>query len=179
MGFIEETGVAQYYRDARITAIYEGTTGIQALDLIGRKTASEGGATARALLAEVRGTAAALKADGATEPLGQNLEQSAAEAEQCVALILETFGRDPKIAAVGAVAFLKLMGVLLGGWMMGRAALIAKDKLQEQDADVDFLNAKRATATFYGAHILPQVASYAETILHGADSVLSFDLAAF
>jgi len=91
-------------------------------------------------------------------------------------LILETYSRDPKIAAVGAVAFLKLMGVLLGGWQMGRAALIAKDKLGEDGADVEFLTAKRATAKFYGAHILPQVSSYAESILHGADSVLEFNL---
>jgi acyl-CoA dehydrogenase len=178
MGFIEETGVAQYYRDARITAIYEGTTGIQALDLIGRKTASEGGATARALLAEVRHTAGKLKADTEMARLGENLERGAAAADQCVALILETFGSDPKIAAAGAVSFLRLMGLLLGGWQMGRAALIAKDKLAEEGADVEFLNAKRATAAFYGANILPQVPALAEVILNGADSLLAYDLAA-
>jgi acyl-CoA dehydrogenase len=174
MGYIEETGVAQYYRDARITAIYEGTTGIQALDLIGRKTAAEEGATARALLAEVQATADKLSAAGFGS-LSANLKSAAADAERCVAFILESFAAEPARAAAGSVPFLKLMGILLGGWQLGRAALIARERLSEEGADADFLRAKQVTARFFGEHLLPQVSGLAAAILHGADSVLELD----
>ncbi|PXX44463.1 acyl-CoA dehydrogenase [Aquitalea magnusonii] len=174
MGFIEETGVAQYYRDARITAIYEGTTGIQALDLIGRKTFSEGGATARALLEEARATADKLAAAGYAS-MASNLQQAAAEAERCVAFILESFGTQPQLAAAGSVPFLKLMGIVLGGWQLGRAALIAREKLGEDGVDEDFLKAKITTARFFAEHLLPQVSGLAAAIVAGADSVLELD----
>lgn len=174
MGFIEETGVAQYYRDARITAIYEGTTGIQALDLIGRKTFSEGGATARALLEEARATADKLEAAGYAS-MASNLLQAAAEAERCVAFILESFGTQPQLAAAGSVPFLKLMGIVLGGWQLGRAALIAREKLGEDGVDEDFLKAKIITARFFAEHLLPQVGGLAAAIIGGADSVLELD----
>ncbi|WP_199053216.1 acyl-CoA dehydrogenase [Aquitalea sp. ASV15] len=174
MGFIEETGVAQYYRDARITAIYEGTTGIQALDLIGRKTFSEGGATARALLDEARATADKLAAAGYAS-MASNLQQAAAEAERCVAFILESFGTQPQLAAAGSVPFLKLMGIVLGGWQLGRAALIAREKLGEDGVDEDFLKAKITTARFFAEHLLPQVSGLAAAIVAGADSVLELD----
>ncbi|OQS11598.1 acyl-CoA dehydrogenase [Chromobacterium violaceum] len=172
MGYIEETGVAQYYRDARITAIYEGTTGIQALDLIGRKTAMDHGVVARALLAEAQSTAGKLQAAG-FDSIAGNLSSAIADAERCVAFILETFGAQPQLAAAGSVPFLKLMGIVLGGWQMGRAALIAKDKLQDADADSDFLNAKIVTARFFAEHLLPQVSGLAAAILKGADSALA------
>ncbi|RQO66780.1 acyl-CoA dehydrogenase [Aquitalea sp. FJL05] len=174
MGFIEETGVAQYYRDARITAIYEGTTGIQALDLIGRKTFSEGGATARALLDEARATAGKLEAAGYAS-IAANLQQAAAEAERCVAFILDSFGSQPQLAAAGSVPFLKLMGIVLGGWQLGRAALIAREKLGEDGVDEDFLKAKIITARFFAEHMLPQVGGLAAAIVDGADSVLELD----
>lgn len=178
MGFIEETGVAQYYRDARITAIYEGTTGIQALDLIGRKTAAEHGVTARALLGEAQSTVTKLQAAG-FDSIAGNLASAIADAESCVAFILETFGSQPQLAAAGSVPFLKLMGIVLGGWQLGRAALIAKDKLQEADADADFLNAKIVTARFFAEHLLPQASGLAAAIVRGADSVLALDEAQF
>ncbi|WP_199103777.1 acyl-CoA dehydrogenase [Aquitalea sp. ASV11] len=174
MGFIEETGVAQYYRDARITAIYEGTTGIQALDLIGRKTFSEGGATARALLEEARATADKLAAAGYAS-MASNLQQAAGEAERCVAFILGSFGTQPQLAAAGSVPFLKLMGIVLGGWQLGRAALIAREKLGEDGVDEDFLKAKITTARFFAEHLLPQVGGLAAAIVGGADSVLELD----
>ncbi|KZE31498.1 acyl-CoA dehydrogenase [Crenobacter luteus] len=179
MGYIEETGVAQYYRDARITAIYEGTTGIQALDLVGRKTAADGGRVARALIGEVRRTAEALSADAQMARLAEGLRDGAERAEACVAYVVDEFARDARRAAAGSVAFLKLMGLLLGGWQMGRAALIAKERLAEEGADVAFLSAKRATAAFYGAHLLPQVGALAASLLDGADTVLGCDDAAF
>nr|WP_199067347.1 acyl-CoA dehydrogenase [Chromobacterium sp. ASV5] len=172
MGYVEETGVAQYYRDARITAIYEGTTGIQALDLVGRKTASEGGVTARALLEETKATAARLQAAGFAS-LGGNLQTAAVEAERCVDFILQSFGAQPQLAAAGSVPFLKLMGIVLGGWQLGRAALIARQKLADGDLDADFLEAKIVTARFYGEHLLPQVSGLAAAITQGADSVLA------
>jgi acyl-CoA dehydrogenase len=174
MGYIEETGVAQYYRDARITAIYEGTTGIQALDLVGRKTASESGATARWLLNEVAATAEQLKAAGFAS-LSANLATAAAEAERCVAFIVATFGDQPQLAGAGSVPFLKLMGIVLGGWQLGRAALISKAQSGEDDADIEFLAAKQLTARFYGEHLLPQVAGLAAAIVTGGDSVLALD----
>ncbi|TCP11827.1 acyl-CoA dehydrogenase [Crenobacter luteus] len=179
MGYIEETGVAQYYRDARITAIYEGTTGIQALDLVGRKTAADGGRVARALIGEVRRTAEALSADAQMARLAEGLRDGAERAEACVAYVVDEFARDARRPAAGSVAFLKLMGLLLGGWQMGRAALIAKERLAEEGADVAFLSAKRATAAFYGAHLLPQVGALAASLLDGADAVLGCDDAAF
>ena len=178
MGYIEETGVAQYYRDARITAIYEGTTGIQALDLIGRKTASDGGATARALLEEAAGCVAKLRAAGLAS-LADNLDAAVKHARDCVDFILATFAEQPQRAAAGSVPFLKLMGITLGGWQMARAALIAKAKLGEAEVDQDFLSAKLATARFYGEHLLPQVGGLAAAIVAGADSVLEMDEAWF
>ncbi|NDV13343.1 acyl-CoA dehydrogenase [Crenobacter caeni] len=171
MGFIEETGVAQYYRDARITAIYEGTTGIHGLDLIGRKTFSEGGATARALLEEAKLTAGKLAAAGFAS-FAANLEAAVADAGRCVDFILETFKEQPQLAAAGSVPFLKLMGIVLGGWQMGRAALIAKEKQGEDGADTDFYTAKLATCRFYGEHYLPQVSGLATAVVDGAGSVL-------
>ena len=178
MGYIEETGVAQYYRDARITAIYEGTTGIQALDLIGRKTASDGGATARALLEEATGCVAKLRAAGLAS-LADNLDEAVKQARGCVDFILATFAEQPQRAAAGSVPFLKLMGITLGGWQMARAALIAKARLGEAEVDQDFLQAKLATARFYGEHLLPQVGGLAAAIVAGADSVLEMDEAWF
>ena len=178
MGYIEETGVAQYYRDARITAIYEGTTGIQALDLIGRKTAGESGVTARALLEEAAGCAVKLRAAGLTS-LADNLDEAVKQARRSVDFILATFAGQPQRAAAGSVPFLKLMGITLGGWQMARAALIAKAKQGEADVDQDFLNAKLATACFYGEHLLPQAGGLAAAIVEGADSVLEMDEAWF
>lgn len=173
MGFIEETGAAQYYRDARITAIYEGTTGIHALDLIGRKTFSENGATARAVLAEVKAAADKLSALGENFALTQkNLQTGADLAGQCVDFILEKFGSEPTLPAAGSVPFLKLMGILLGGWQMARAAVIAHEK---QSDDPEFFRAKLATARFYGEHLLPQIAGLAPAILAGGASVLAME----
>ncbi|MFC4159578.1 acyl-CoA dehydrogenase [Chitinimonas lacunae] len=178
MGFIEETGAAQHLRDARITAIYEGTTGIQAMDLVGRKTASEQGATAYALLGEAEATAAKLEAAGYPE-MAAPLHRAIADAKACVKFIVESFNDNPKAVAAGSVPFLKIMGLVLGGWQMGRAVLVAKQKLHEVDADQSFLQAKLITARFFAQHLLPQVSGLAEAVLQGSDSVLALDEAAF
>jgi alkylation response protein AidB-like acyl-CoA dehydrogenase len=177
-GYIEDAGAAQYFRDSRITSIYEGTTGIQALDLIGRKTASEHGRTARTLLGEVVMTAEKLHGVGLAS-LANNLGLAAAHAGRCVDFILANYGDDPQLPAAGAVPFLHLMGLVLGGWQMGRAALVASQRLSDGDEDVDFLRAKLMIARFYGEHLLPRTHGLAAAITDGAASVLALDEAQF
>ncbi|MBV1776963.1 acyl-CoA dehydrogenase [Burkholderiaceae bacterium DAT-1] len=172
MGFIEETGAAQHLRDARITAIYEGTTGIQAMDLVGRKTASEQGATAKWLLGEVESTVAKLNAAGLGD-IATKLADAAKAAQSATEFVVKQFGGAPRDVAAGSVYFLKAMGLVLGGWQLGRAALVAKDKLTDVSADESFLTAKITTARFFAAHMLPQVGGLVDSILNGADTTMA------
>ncbi|MGQ5523404.1 acyl-CoA dehydrogenase C-terminal domain-containing protein [Chitinimonas sp. PSY-7] len=178
MGFIEETGAAQYLRDARITAIYEGTTGIQALDLVGRKTAAERGMTAKALLSEVEATAGKLKTAGLSD-IGDALNAALVHARASTDYVVGQFDAQPRDVAAGSVPFLKLMGIVLGGWQLGRAALVAKQKLADASADTAFFDAKLITARFFAAHLLPQVGGLAAAIQQGAESVLAMPEEAF
>ncbi len=175
MGFIEETGAAQYLRDARITTIYEGTTGIQANDLIGRKMAREGGATAKAVLAEVDATGAALRAAGAPDlaVIGARLAAGRRAAADCVDWIVATSGADPKAVHAGAVPFLRLCGVVFGGWQMGRAALAAHARLARKEGDAAFLSAKIATARFFADHHLAHATALRDVVLEGSPGVLA------
>lgn len=181
MGYIEETGVAQYMRDARITSIYEGTTGIQALDLIGRKIALEKGVTAYSLLARVRDTVEHLNQLGEVKwgKLANQLKHAVDEAQCCIDYILQYYESRPEWPAAGAVPFLKLMGILLGGWQLARAVVVANSMMSAGHDDLGFLQAKMATACFFGDHILPYVASLARIVLQGADSVVELDEAWF
>ena len=178
MGYIEETGVAQYYRDARITSIYEGTTGIQALDLIGRKTAHDHGAVARGLLQQVHDTARQLEAAG-LPALAPALRQAAGDAERAVGFILEHFAERPEWPAAGSVPFLKLMGIVLGGWQLARAALVAQRLLTESQDQRDFLQAKLSSARFFAEHLLPQTSGLCAAIVGGAESVMEMNDAWF
>jgi acyl-CoA dehydrogenase len=175
MGFIEETGAAQHLRDARITTIYEGTTGIQANDLIGRKIAREGGATAKEVIGVMRAVEAELgKAAG--EDMAATREAFSAAltaAEECVSWMVITYGNDIKAAHAGAVPFLKLMGIVCGGWQMARAALVARQRLSEGKGDKSFYEAKIKTARFYADHILTQAPGLRNTIVHGAAGVMA------
>src|SRR2546429_3742585 len=170
MGFIEETGAAQHLRDARITTIYEGTTGIQANDLIGRKVAREGGATAKEVIRVMRAVEAELgKAAG--EDMAATREAFSAAltaAEECVSWMVIAYGNDIKAAHAGAVPFLKLMGIVCGGWQMARAALVARQRLSEGKGDKSFYEAKIKTARFYADHVLTQAPGLRNTIVHGA-----------
>ena len=180
MGFVEETGAAQYLRDARITTIYEGTTGIQANDLIGRKVGAEQGTTAWALIAEMRASGAQLAAAGAAFALMHAAFAQAVDAlEAATHWLVEHYRTEPGAAAAVAVPYLKLFGTVAGGWMMARAALIARQKLAAPDADREFLEAKLATARFYLEHLLPQAGALARTVTQGAASVLALDVDAF
>ncbi|QDQ27963.1 acyl-CoA dehydrogenase [Chitinimonas arctica] len=178
MGFIEETGAAQYLRDARISTIYEGTTGIQAMDLVGRKTAAEKGLSAQALLGEVEAVVAQLESAGLGD-IAASLRKALAHARTCTAYVVEHFDARPKEVAAGSVPFLELLGLTLGGWQLAKSALIAKRQLADGEGDAAFLQAKLITTRFFALSLLPQTASLAEVILHGADSVLALPDEAF
>lgn len=172
MGFIEETGAAQHFRDARITTIYEGTTGIQANDLIGRKIARENGATLTAVVGQMQQTIAELdKAGPEVAGLKNALAKAVAALAEAGIHIASNYAKDVRAVAVGAVPFLKLMGIVAGGWMMARAALVASKKIAAGDSD-PFYPAKVATAVFYGAHVLPAASGLAEVIVGGGASAL-------
>jgi hypothetical protein len=177
MGFIEETGVAQYMRDARITTIYEGTTGIQAQDLIGRKVARDGGMAIRALFAEMRVCAAALRAisaDDTFSAIAAALGQGITAAERAVDYIVSGYAENVRAAAAGSVPFLRLMGIVCGGWQMSRAALAAQLRIDSGNTD-PFYPAKIVTARFYADHVLSAVEGLAHTVIHGGAGVLGLD----
>jgi alkylation response protein AidB-like acyl-CoA dehydrogenase len=168
MGFIEETGAAQHLRDARITTIYEGTTGIQAMDLMGRKVAREGGATARAWLAEVKKLDAQL---AGFPSIRHNLAAGVQAVSDCVDFIVANAGKDVKGVFAGAVPFLKLVGIVAGGWQMARAALAAQKAMQS--GDPSFLQAKIVTAQFYAEQVLVQAPGLRDTVINGAGNVMA------
>jgi alkylation response protein AidB-like acyl-CoA dehydrogenase len=175
MGFIEETGAAQHLRDARITTIYEGTTGIQAGDLVGRKIAREGGATAKEWLAMLKKFDAELAQSKSPDiqALRASLAAGAKGVSDSIDFILATAGKDPNAAFAGAVPFLRLMGIVAGGWQLGRAALIAESKINKKEGDQSFYAAKISTARFYGDHVLSQAPGLAATVANGSSSVMS------
>jgi alkylation response protein AidB-like acyl-CoA dehydrogenase len=173
MGFIEETGAAQHLRDARITTIYEGTTGIQANDLVGRKIAREGGATAKAWLAHLKAFDAELAKSGNADvkAIRSALEAGAIAVEDSVDYIVANAGKDVMAAFAGAVPFLKLMGIVAGGWQMARAALAAEKRLGS--GDKTFHQAKIATARFYADQVLVQAPALRDTVVKGASAVMA------
>jgi len=181
MGFIEETGAAQYYRDSRIITIYEGTTGIQANDLIGRKTARDAGTVAKAVAADIEKVAAKLAshADPALNAIGLQLATTTADLKSAIDWLVPAFGKDTRAAHAGAVPYLKLWGIVAGGWQLGRAALIAHEQLKNGGGNSDFLRAKIATANFYAECLLPQASAYAHAVTHGGDSVLALSAESF
>ncbi len=172
MGFIEETGIAQYYRDARILPIYEGTTAIQANDLIGRKVMRDGGKTARRFSALVAETIVALRnGDEQTHDIASSLEQAREAFDRSLGWILQTTPKDPNAAFAGGVPFLMLTGTLAAGWQLGKSALVAKDKIA-QGEDVDFMTQKLTTARFYAQHILVDCQAESRRVVEGSDSLL-------
>ncbi|MBK7846119.1 MAG: acyl-CoA dehydrogenase [Zoogloea sp.] len=179
MGFIEETGASQYMRDARIITIYEGTTAIQANDLIGRKTAKEGGKSMQQLLADIAETGAALRKsdDAALKSLADALGEGIAALDEATNWLLANYESTPQAAHAGSVPFLKLTGIVVGGWLMARSAQIAAGRLNE--ADGDFYKAKMATAAYFAKHVMPEANSYRDAIVNGADAVLALEEALF
>ena len=168
MGFIEETGAAQYYRDARILPIYEGTTAIQANDLVGRKTQRDNGAVAQSLLREIDKTIDALKScDGrAHRSIAIQLEAGRRALGAVVEFVVNQGRSDPNAVFAGSVPYLKLAGIVLAGWQMARAALVAQEKHAEDPA---FYGAKIATAQFFAEHVLPHAAALETSIVSAKD----------
>jgi alkylation response protein AidB-like acyl-CoA dehydrogenase len=178
MGFIEETGAAQHLRDARILTIYEGTTAIQANDLVGRKTLKDGGAAARRLLAAVAATEAELATAGeAGERMAQGLLPARQALADAVDFMLRTGPVDPAAAYGGAVPYLMLAGCTLAGWQLARSLLAATAQAAGGTND-PFLRARIDIALFYAAHILPRCAAWRSAILQGAPSLQADWLAA-
>ena len=173
MGFIEETGAAQHYRDARILPIYEGTTAIQANDLVGRKTVRDGGAVAKGIIAQVRQTVAELQGDAQLQPIAARLADAADALEQVVEYVVANVKSDIKAVFAGSVPYLKMAGVVLGGWQMARAAAIAAGKLKSGEGDGKFYEAKLATARFYAEQILPQALAYRTAVVDGGAAVMA------
>jgi len=172
VGFVEETGAAQYYRDSRITTIYEGTTAIQANDLVGRKLAREKvpGAAMKSLIAEMTATAQELEGQAGLAGIAANLKGGIAALQKASDWILATYESNPQAVHAGSVPFLKLTGIVAGGWLMAKSAAIAVQQTAAGSGD-DFYKAKLATATYFAAHQLPFAAAYAAEITGGADSV--------
>ncbi|MFY8118508.1 MAG: acyl-CoA dehydrogenase, partial [Roseateles sp.] len=180
MGFIEETGAAQYYRDAKILTIYEGTTAIQANDLVGRKTARDGGQLARAIAGQIEATEGLLAArdSAAAKSVLKRLRAAREAYLDVVDFIVREAKSNPNAAFAGSVPYLMLAGNLVAGWQLARALIVAEDKLAAGE-DVDFMAAKIATARFYAEHILSRAGAAREAIVEGAESVTALALEAF
>ncbi len=180
MGFIEETGAAQYLRDAKILTIYEGTTAIQANDLVGRKTARDGGAVARAVAGQIEITEAALAArsSAACKTMAQRLNAARRAFLDVVAFVVEQGKGNPNAVFAGSVPYLMMAATTVAGWQMARALMAAEDRLAE-GTDGPFMAAKIATARFYGDHILNKVPGVRDSIVEGADTVTALSLEAF
>ncbi|WP_423453959.1 acyl-CoA dehydrogenase [Ottowia sp. VDI28] len=179
MGFIEETGAAQYYRDAKILTIYEGTTAIQANDLVGRKTARDGGQTAEGLASQIEATEKELAAGSAdAQAVGKRLGAARKAFLDVVSFIAAQAKGDPNAAYAGSVPYLMLAGNLVAGWQMGRALLVAEQELAKGN-DTAFMQAKIVTARFYADHILTRAPGVRDAIVEGAESVTALPLEAF
>ncbi|WP_410832994.1 acyl-CoA dehydrogenase C-terminal domain-containing protein [Paraburkholderia sp. SIMBA_030] len=171
MGYIEETGACQFLRDARIATIYEGTTGIQAADLVGRKLASDQGAAMRELIAEMRDTALALErsADRQLAAIGTSVAASVQSLEEATGWMLRELTSQVDEALASSVDYLMLTGYVCGGWQMARAALVVSRKSATGgDPDPDFHQAKLATARFYADKILPKASGLLDAIRTGS-----------
>ncbi|MFO1298372.1 MAG: acyl-CoA dehydrogenase, partial [Rubrivivax sp.] len=180
MGFIEETGAAQYLRDAKILTIYEGTTAIQANDLVGRKTARDGGATARAVAAQIEATVGELNASGSADAkaVAKRLEAGRRAFLDAVDYVVAQGKSQPNAVFAGSVPYLMLAGTVVGGWQMARALLAAGKRLAAGD-DPEFMRAKITTARFYADHILVKAPALRDSIVEGAETVTALALEAF
>ena len=180
MGFIEETGAAQYLRDAKILTIYEGTTAIQANDLVGRKTARDGGQTAKAIAQQIASTEAELTERGSADALAvcKRLKAAREAFVEVVEFVAAKTRSAPNAVFSGSVPYLMLAGNLVAGWQLARSLLIA-ETLAAAGTETGFMQAKIATARFYAEHILNKVPAVRDSIVDGADSVTAMALDAF
>ncbi len=177
MGYIEETGAAQHLRDARITTIYEGTTAIQANDLVNRKLLRDQGQAARQALDEVNGLGEDLSSqdEETLQAIGSALKKGADTAARAVSWLLTAAAEDPRLPAAASVPLLMLLGTVLGGHQLARAAVAARRRLDAGDSGASFYETKLKTARFYAENILPQAAGLLAAATDGARSVMSID----
>jgi hypothetical protein len=180
MGFIEETGVAQYYRDAKILTIYEGTTAIQANDLVGRKTARDGGQTGKALALQIEATEIELIQSGTPQALAvaKRLKAAREAFSDVVNFVAGNTKASPNAVFAGSVPYLMLAGNLMAGWQMARAMLVAQAQLVA-GVDTAFMQAKIITARFYADHLLSKAPGMRDSIVDGAECVTALALDAF
>ncbi|MBT8202104.1 MAG: acyl-CoA dehydrogenase [Acidimicrobiia bacterium] len=172
MGYVEETGVAQHYRDARIAPIYEGTNGIQAIDLVARKLPMRNGGAVEDLIKEMSGLDAELAEAGeALATIRSGLSDAVADLTSAVLWLAAHGMKDPNNALAGATPFLRLMGTTLGGYFMARSALAAREQLAKAEGDAAFLEAKIATARFYAEQLLPQTKGLLPMVTAGAEQL--------
>ena len=183
MGYIEETGAAQYLRDAKILTIYEGTTAIQANDLVGRKTARDGGAVARAIAGQIEATEGALakRNSVACRAMLKRLTAGRKAFVDGVGFVAGHTQAQPNAVFAGSVPYLMMAGTVVAGWQMARALMAAEDRLAEgkDGLDADFMRAKIATAHFYADHILNKAPGLRDSIVEGADAVTAMALESF
>jgi hypothetical protein len=181
MGFIEETGAAQYLRDSRILPIYEGTTAIQANDLVGRKTARDGGRTPKAIAAQIAATEAELAkhTSAAAKSMLKCLTAARIAFEQVVDFVAGNTKASPNAVFAGSVPYLMLAGNVVAGWQMARALIVAESQLAKGEGDAAFLKAKVATAHFYAEHLLNKTPGVRDSIVEGGDSVTALALESF
>jgi hypothetical protein len=183
MGFIEETGAAQYLRDAKILTIYEGTTAIQANDLVGRKTARDGGQTAKAIARQIEATEGQLAQRGSAAAKAMHKHLAAArraflEVVDFVAVRTKAGPESANAVFAGSVPYLMLAGNLMAGWQMARALLVAEDKLAAGE-DRAFMQAKISTARFYAEHLLSKAPGVRDSIVDGHAGVNEMALESF
>ena len=174
-GFIEETGAAQHLRDARIAPIYEGTNGIQAIDLVSRKLMRDSGAAAHAFLEELQATVRQLTAEGvAGEALGRRLAAAADDLSRATRWLLDTLPRNVDLALAGASPYLTLFGTVAGAWILARQAQAAAQKSAAGgDMDRGYLSGKTAVAQFYADNLLSAAPGLAAQVIEGGDSTLA------
>jgi len=173
MGFIEETGSAQHYRDARILTIYEGTTGIQGLDLVGRKTLFNQGEHLKDLLDEMQEVSNELQTGKQFEDLADTLQEAIDIGYQARAWLLDNGQNETTVAAGVSVNFLMLFGYICGGWLMAKSAIKAQALVDAGEGDSDFLTAKLSTCRFYYDHFLPRIYSYFAIVKSGSNSIMA------
>ena len=173
MGFVEETGSAQHYRDVRITTIYEGTTAIQANDMVGRKTLGNNGEVLADLLNDIQATADELLRQEGLAGLGAALKQGVAEGSEARQWIMDHAQEDRNVAGAVGVNYLMLLGYVCGGWVLGLSALKAQQLLKAGTGDRSFLEAKLVTARFYCEHLLPRAGACLVTMKAGSESMMA------
>jgi alkylation response protein AidB-like acyl-CoA dehydrogenase len=173
MGYVEETGVAQFYRDARIASIYEGTNGIQAIDLVGRKLLRDGGATVSAFISDMRAVDAPLANAGEDlATVRHALARGLDELVQSSTLLLTGERRDPELVSAVAFDYMMLIGTVIGGWQLARGALVALEQIAA-GGDRAFLEAQVVMAKFYAEHVLPRCSAHAAVVRAGSGSTMA------